>query len=61
MARASVGEFDDFIETFSEDIVVFAHTHRACIKTFKGRNGKIIYVNTGCWLGFEKEVRINTV
>ena len=60
MIKASLGEYDDFIEQWAEDVVVLAHTHKAYSGTFKGKNGKVIYVNSGCWLGTNKQVKLQT-
>lgn len=58
LLKGSIGNFDDFLNQCGEDVVVLGHTHEWRDHRIENRTGKTIYINTGCWIDYAHEVRL---
>lgn len=58
LLKGAIGNFDDFVSRCGEDVVVLGHTHEWRGHRIKNRTGKAMYINTGCWIDYAHEVRL---
>ena len=60
MVKVGLGDFDDILPEFGEDVVVFGHTHQSANYIFNGYRGRSHYVNSGTLIDYAEHVSFVT-
>ena len=57
MLKGSLGDYNDFLAEFGEDVAIIGHTHLFCLaKNLTGRAGDLYYANSGTWIDLVEHV-----